>query len=210
MSIVMGRDPVAETLLDGPDASTRLAFPSICYMEALTAIRHELWIRESFGVELDRQVVQVTRNLISPHARSFLAHLAPCLESNSDLLNDLRDRFNQTLDRLSRKAEFIELNTQVIGSSLSARYVDDPTDNLIVCSIVDHAQTHPAETKAFLSGNTKDFGTEKVRKAFRDAGIDKVFAEAANALGWLKSPSNPEFPIFFQSLSSRSFPTDRT
>jgi hypothetical protein len=191
MSIVMGRDPVAESLLDAASPSFRLAIPSICYMEAVSAIRHELWIRKSFQDELDRQIVQLERNRTSPLATTLLTHLNPCLASNDSLSRALKDHFERTLNRLSQTAEFIELSAPIVGASLSGAYVDDPTDNLIVCSIIDHARGRTAETKAFLSGNSKDFGGETVRTAFRNIGIGKNFTEATNVLGWLKSLSNP-------------------
>jgi hypothetical protein len=157
MSVAMGRDPVAETLLEELIPSFRLTIPSVCYMEALSAIRYESWIRESFRAELERQIIQLERNRTSPQARSLLTHLNPCLKAQDALLSDMKARFDQTLDRLSRKTEFIELSVQIISTTLSADYLDDPTDNLIVCSIVDHARAHSAEEKAFLSGNSKDF-----------------------------------------------------
>jgi hypothetical protein len=191
MSIVMGRDPVAESLLDVASSSFRPAIPSICYMEALSAIRHELWIRQSFQNEMDCQIVQLERNRASSHAGTLLTHLNPCLAANDALSSALKSHFEQVLDRLCRTAEFIELSAPIVGSSLSAAYVDDPTDNHIVCSIIDHARSRAAETKAFLSGNSRDFGSENVRTAFRNVGIDKNFTEAKNVLGWLKSLSNP-------------------
>jgi hypothetical protein len=191
MSIVMGRDPLAESLLDAVSPSFRLAIPSICYMEALSAIRHELWVRECFQDEMDRQIVQLERNRTSPHATTLLTHLNPCLAANDSLSTALKDHFDRTLNRLCQTAEFLELSAPIVGASLSGAYVDDPTDNLIVCSIIDHARGRAAETKAFLSGDTKDFGSESVRTAFRNVGIDKNFTEAKNVLGWLKSLSNP-------------------
>ncbi|MFM6001768.1 MAG: hypothetical protein ACKPE3_02680 [Sphaerospermopsis kisseleviana] len=44
-------------------------------------------------------------------------------------------------------------------------------DNLILQSILDHAQLYPQENKEFISNNSKDFGTSEVKNALEPAGI---------------------------------------
>ncbi|MBD3563129.1 hypothetical protein H6S82_30450, partial [Planktothrix sp. FACHB-1355] len=53
MSIATGRDPEASTLLLSTPASVRLVIPSVCYMEALSALDADLKARRRFNNELD-------------------------------------------------------------------------------------------------------------------------------------------------------------
>jgi hypothetical protein len=65
--------------------------------------------------------------------------------------------------------------------------IPDPTDNLIVHSIIDHANRFPAHQKALLTDNTKDFATPEVQAALTAVGINRPFRSVTNLLGWLGS-----------------------
>jgi predicted extracellular nuclease len=65
----------------------------------------------------------------------------------------------------------------------------DPTDNLILHCILNHASQNFTDTKVLISGNKNDFGTSEVVEALRDAGIVKYFASTQSFLGWLASRS---------------------
>lgn len=65
--------------------------------------------------------------------------------------------------------------------------IPDPTDNLILHSILDHANRFPAPIKALLTDNTKDFDTPEVQAALAAIGINKPFRSVTNVLGWLGS-----------------------
>jgi hypothetical protein len=64
--------------------------------------------------------------------------------------------------------------------------VEDPTDNLILTTILQHASSRPSVKKAFLSENSKDFAKNDVKRILEVAEV-KYFRDAGNALGWLKS-----------------------
>jgi hypothetical protein len=66
--------------------------------------------------------------------------------------------------------------------------IPDPTDNLILHSIIDHANHFPAVRKALLTDNTKDFNTPDVVAALAAPGISRPFRTVENVLGWLGSP----------------------
>lgn len=70
-----GQDPGSDSLA-GPDPRAfRLAFPSICFMEALTVLNAETKSRNKFLDELERQIREVGRDGTSPNALSLVAHL---------------------------------------------------------------------------------------------------------------------------------------
>jgi len=65
--------------------------------------------------------------------------------------------------------------------------VPDPTDNLILHSILADARARPVDAKALLTGNTRDFCTPHVEAALKAAAINKHFTNVTAALGWLGS-----------------------
>jgi hypothetical protein len=78
MSIATGRDTQAYNLLSTPPSSVQIAIPSICCMEALSALEDELKRRNRFENDLNLQISQLRRD----------AGLAEFLvkEDNSDCL----------------------------------------------------------------------------------------------------------------------------
>jgi len=73
---------------------------------------------------------------------------------------------------------------------LASEHIEDPTDNLIMCHVLSHARRHPAEPKAFLSANSKDFGKQDVKNTLRAADVE-YFDRLREALKWLKPPPAP-------------------
>jgi hypothetical protein len=62
--------------------------------------------------------------------------------------------------------------------------LQEPTDNLILASIVEHSKKYPAETKILLSENRRDFDINpEAKKSLADCSID-YFADAAKCLDW--------------------------
>jgi hypothetical protein len=53
--------------------------------------------------------------------------------------------------------------------------------------MLEHARRRPAEERALLTANHKDFNAPDARTALRSAGIAKYFTEVDNLLGWLGS-----------------------
>ena len=65
--------------------------------------------------------------------------------------------------------------------------IPDPTDNLILHSILDHSLRFPGAHKALLTENTRDFETQEVQAALAAVGINRTFRSVANVLGWMGS-----------------------
>lgn len=190
MSIATGRDPDANNLLLSVPTSVRIAIPAICCMEALSALEDEIKRRNHFANELTNQISQLKRDLTSPYAKSLLFHLEESLNKNEGLLNNIKVRLFDALELLADNVEMMELTVDTLRESLNTVFIEeDPTDNLILHCILDHAHLHPHQVKVFLSNNTKDFGVPEVREALREAGITKYFSRTKDFLGWLKSQS---------------------
>ncbi len=188
MSIATGRDSQANTLLENPTASVQIAIPSICCMEALSALEDEVKRRNRFMNELNIQISQLRRDVTSSHAQSLLSHLEQSLIENEALLNDVETRLFQALDHLNTKAEMIPLTGDMLQESLDTRFINkDPTDNLILHCILHHARLHPTDRKVFLSANVKEFNTPEVQAALQEAGVVKYLTRTQDFLGWLES-----------------------
>ena len=190
MSIATGRDPKANNLLLSVPTSVRIAIPAICCMEALSALEDEIKGRNRFANKLTEQIKQLKRDLTSLYAKSLLFHLEESLNENAGLLNNIKVRLFEALELLADKVEMIELTADTLRESLNTVFIEeDPTDNLILHCILNHAHLHANEVKVFLSNNTKEFSVPEVQDALREAGITKYFSRTEDFRGWLQSQS---------------------
>jgi len=193
MSICTGRDPQANTLLESTLPSVQFALPSICVMEALSALENELKYRRRFENELNLQISQVRRDQTSSHAQRLLLYLDQSRQENRALLSEVKMRLFQAINQISGKAELIALTPSMIQDCLTIALIDqDYTDNLILHCILHQAQSHPTETKVFLSSNERDFGTPEVQAALGNVGITNYFSSTQVLLNWLQSQQSEE------------------
>ncbi|MGK7900562.1 MAG: PIN domain-containing protein [Hormoscilla sp.] len=187
MSIATGRDPQAGTLLQNPPESVQIAIPSICCLEALSALEEDEKSRRRLEQQLNIQIRQAERNLISPTAQSLQLNLEQASDANQMLIGETEMRMVEALNQIATKVELIALRTDMLQSSLSQTIIKDRTDNLILHCILGHARDRPTEEKVFLSGNVNDFGVPGVREALRQAGVSEYFSRTQDFLGWLQS-----------------------
>jgi hypothetical protein len=187
MSVAMGREARGDDLLAAVSATVRIAIPSGCYMESFSAFEDERKRRNRFRAVLAEQIVQLRRDTTSANARTLLARLQESRIANGELLNDVEARLFQFVDRAAGILEPIPQTPAVIQRAVTAMLIPDPTDNLILHSILDHAGRFPGATKALLTDNTRDFGTEDVQGVLAAAGINRPFRSVTNVLGWLGS-----------------------
>ncbi len=190
MSVAMGREVAGDNLLDAVSQAVRIAIPSSCYMEAFSAFEDEQKGRNRFRDELNRQIRQLRRDTTSENAAALLRQLEESQIANDRLLNDVQARLFQLVDKAASILEPIWETPEIVHNSINNMLIPDPTDNLILHSILDHANRFVGATKALLTNNTKHFDTEEVRAALSDAGILGPFRSVTNVLGWLGSLPN--------------------
>lgn len=197
MGAAMGRDVSAASLLRLASAELHIALPAICLMEAWSSFEDEQKRRNFFRQTLDTQISQLLRDVTSAHAKALVQHLQQARTENFDLLNDIRDRLRDVQEKLAGRqagfpaAEFLPLTLSALAADLAAGPTKDPTDNLILAVIQEHALQNPDEDKAFLSGNTRDFDTPEIRALLAAAGIRDYFARTDAFLGWFGSRNQP-------------------
>lgn len=198
MAIAKGQDVVAENLLQNVPSSIRIAIPDICYVEALGRCEKEKYYIQQFEKELNKQINNSERDATSNNAKSFLYHLEQTRILNQSLLNDVKVRLFDTIDKLLTKAEVINLNSNLIRVVSETSIFQPETflikndlmDNLILQCILSHATLYPRDNKVFLSSNHNDFAKPEVQEALQNVGIKKYFTNTQNFIGWLQSQSN--------------------
>ncbi len=186
MGVATGRESLGDALASVASASIKIVIPSSCYMEAFSALEDERTRRNWFRNRLEEQIRQLRRDT-SLHAKSLLSHLEESRLVNDRLLNDIQDRLFQFIGRASPIFESIHPTPLILQESVNNVMIEDPTDNFILCCILDHARNNPADERALLTSNYTDFNTPEVRSFLQKAGITKYFRDADNCLGWLRS-----------------------
>lgn len=174
MSIATGRDPLANTLLLNTPESVQIVIPSVCFMEALSALEADLKYRRRFENELLLRLSDAKRNSTSRYAQSLSSHLEQAFKQNEQLIEEVELHLFEALNQLSIKAETISLTVDMIQASLQPNS-NEPTDKLILNCLLHHAHLHPTEIKVFLSGNTNDFGKTEILDALQEVGVNQYF-----------------------------------
>jgi len=90
------------------------------------------------------------------------------------------------MEKVAETAEIIELTNNILRESLSTKIITkEPTDNLIIHAILEDAKINPTETKVFLSGNIKEFGT--IQDLLNQEGITRYFTNCQEFLSWFNN-----------------------
>jgi rRNA-processing protein FCF1 len=187
MSVAMGREARGDDLLAAASASVHIAIPTGCYMESFSAFEDEQKRRDRFRAELEKQITQLKRDTTSAHAATLLRRLEESRIANNDLLNDIQDRLFRFVERAAGVLARVPTPPKVIRAAVTNMLIPDPTDNVILHSIIENAKRCPAHTKALLTDNTNDFNAPDVEAALKTVGINKHFRNVENVLGWLGS-----------------------
>ena len=193
IGIAKGQDSEAVGLTNSLPPQIRIAIPSVCFMEAFSVLTQESKSRRLFINQMDPHIREAGRDATSRHARELQHHLNQARIEGEALLNDIRYRLHQILGELATNADLIHPSPAILQVALAGRFVEDPTDNLILESILDHARIHPVKMpKAFSSGNSRDFARSgEIDDALSEVGV-KYFPRTAAALGWLRSRVRPD------------------
>ncbi|MDB9309833.1 PIN domain-containing protein [Aphanizomenon sp. CS-733/32] len=194
MSIAKGQDSQAENLLYNPPNSVKIFIPNICYIEAVSVYKLEKQEKLKFKRELELKITEIDRDKTSNYAPLLSQQLQETIITNNDLLNDIEDRLTNAINTqiTSINLEFKKLQDICKSMLIQPETLlikNDIMDNVILQCILDHAQSHPQEDKAFISNNSKDFGKPEVKEVLRNAGI-KYFTITQDFLNWFNSRSS--------------------
>jgi hypothetical protein len=193
MGAAYGRDEDVDDLLRVPQERLRIALPAVCIMEAWSAFEDEQKRRHRFAEELALQISQLRRDRTSSLASSLLDHLELAFAENRELLDDVESRLEEMMMELAgavpgySSATLIPLTKVTLARSLTVADMNEPTDALILATILEHARRNRTEEKVLLSANTRDFGAPPVRALLSSAAVEHYFASPRAFLDWFQS-----------------------
>jgi hypothetical protein len=190
LAVATGREARADELVAAAPSSARLVIPAVCYMEAFSALEDDRKRRNRFKNELENHIAQLRRDITSPNARRLLTCLEDALSLNERLSNDVQDRLFEFIAR-SGAMEGIPLTAAALADSLNRLLIRDPTDNLILFSILHHAREQPPGDKVLLTENAHDFDTPDVQRELSTLGVTKYFRSVDMLLGWMRAQPTP-------------------
>lgn len=190
MSYATGRDPKTTQIFEQCPVNVERVMPSCCLMEALATLEDEQK-RHQRQIEVYRQGAQeAERHAGLPGSARLAAHLREVITHATTAFAGFRSRLLEIIDRFSDGSSIQLLNTTT-GHFLNGFEVSgslDPTDQLILTTILDDAQLHPASAKILLTENRRCFFDDVVVwQALQRAGLQRYFARPANFLEWFEA-----------------------
>lgn len=187
VSHAKGRDAATSRLLEEVREGLQITFPSCCVMEALTMREgEEKRINQQIGVN-SAQINELVRHVVSDHAATLVPLLTNANQEWQQSFNFFENRLSEAINWLSHYDRVELLATKSSGIALFARidHEIDPTDQLILATILDDAQEHPLATKVLVTENGRCFHDDLVvRQLLQDAGIKKYFPSVTKFLQW--------------------------
>lgn len=174
------------------DRSTliKIVTPSVCCMESLSVLNDEISKSNRFQDNLDFERKKLKGDKNSQYSREIQRCLQEAKIKNEARLNEINNRLVQVLEWATMNVELIQLEPDILSTSLQEQLIADQTDNLILHCILDHARTYPNtsldDKKILLTANSKDFGTPEIKIILQEVGI-KYLTRTEEFLGWLQS-----------------------
>jgi hypothetical protein len=191
MGVATGRYPPVEDLLPHLSGSSfRLGIPEICFMEALAALQAIQARRNKLAARLDRETKQLNRSVNSNAAMRLVEHLEGARLDNYELINEFQERLSFAVDAVGAESDLIHSTHAVLRrcAKKGSLVMRQPTDNLILRTIADHAGRNPAK-HAFFTENASDFRGNQAQAILKDAGVSRVIYKYDDVIRWLDSQS---------------------
>jgi hypothetical protein len=193
LAVARGQDPDATELLHSLHPWVDFAFPTVCFMEALSVLNHEEKQSRAFGESLSRRGQEHARDKVHPENRRFGDDLIAASISNINLFDLFRCRLHDCLTILSGVSPgghgpvlLIEATGLDVVDALARDVPEDRTDGLILSCIVRHVRDHLGVPKAFLSQNKNDFQDPEILGRLAEVGIT-YFSATKSAIGWIQA-----------------------
>ena len=191
MSYATGRDPAAHQLLKHCPADIQRVIPGGCLMEALATLEDRQKQYNGLIPVYRKEANEAKRNRGLASSAELEAHLQGVIVHAAVAFDSFGNRLLEAMAICAESDSSVKLLPV-----LSSRFVSgfrshpalDPTDQLILASILDDARSHPDTTKVFLTENRRCFFDDAlVWESLREAGVRKYFASVANFLKWYEA-----------------------
>ena len=167
MSVCTGRTPKADELLDlGEDVE--IVLPIVCFMEAHHGFKGDRIAKIRFKEPFESQIDNIIRHK-DAHAQEAARALAAADAALVRYLDDSERRLTDVIERTSARARLITSSREVLARKVHS-YRSDPTDDMILGSIIEDASINPLDKMAFFSEDG-GFGQPTVAAALCNVGI---------------------------------------
>lgn len=193
MCYATGWDPSTTRLLLDCPAGIRRGLPACCLMEVLANLEDERK-RQNRNIDGNQTALkEAERSVELAEIRPMIIHLREVIAHSAAAFAAFRTRLFDAIDQLSAGHPVDLLTTGPgryrSGSSISQDL--DPTDQLILTTILDDARDHPNDQKVLLTENKNCFWEDRdVRQAPEGAGI-RYFQRASRFLEWFEHGAGP-------------------
>jgi hypothetical protein len=191
IAFAKNQDREAENLVNpqSPDQMSliKIVTPSVCCMESFSVLEVERNRNNHFQDTLEKERTKLQGDINSQYSREIQKCLEQAKIKNNARINEINICLFEVLKWATENVELIKLAPYILSTSLEEELITDPTDNLILHCILDHAKTSSDDEKVFLSGNFTDFGTKEIKRILNEAGIKRYFTRTQEFLGWLQS-----------------------
>ena len=130
IGIAKGEYPAAAEFLEGDSTDVQIVIPGVCFMEAFSVWNMKRKQNGELVNRLSAHLKEMGQNSFSTKSDDAAEHLRQSIMKIDDLFNNMENRFDETLRRLSEGAEIINLENDGIKDALTTKRIADPTDNL--------------------------------------------------------------------------------
>jgi PIN domain len=175
-----------QEIVKGNTGSLQIVIPSSCFMEALSVLEDERGRNEKFRRQTEDLTREVKSIEYSEEAKKVSSDLNRIRIESARIFENIQERLDEILKWTLNSTIIIPFDANVAMNSLNKIYIEDPTDNLILHTILSHAHTAKGG-KVFLSGNHRDFGQKTVKGVLSSEGIHKYVTKVDEFLGWFSS-----------------------
>jgi len=165
----------------------QIVSPAICLMKSLSILEDERNYN-TFKLRLAEEISEVKVDINSNYSKQVIkSYLEQLKIQNNTRINDISIRLFEVIKWAAINVELINLKPSILISSVNQEFIPEPTDNLILHCILDHAKTCSDDQKILLTGNYQDFGTKEIRQILGAVGIKKYVSTSKDFFGWLES-----------------------
>jgi hypothetical protein len=182
MSRASGRTPDAELIVSQKPGSLEIAIPSVCVMEAHKAFAAMRAAKGSFRKDFNSHITDIQRDP-GANAQEFTRSLATADLALVNYLDECQQRLDRALDDLLAVARIIAPSRDALLRKVT--YVSEPTDDIIVGSILEDARMTPDPNIRFLSEDN-DFAMPSLQDLLHTENILRT-TSVAECLEWFRA-----------------------
>ncbi len=183
MGYATGRNAAYDEMLTYADV---LRIPEICLMEALTTLKSLRHAQETFTKYARQQHDEIDRTLQAESARNFVRLLDEAITEYDKTSADLESRLMQVISIVRSRSVLIP-SSHLWFEDHEARtdLIQDPTDELIFCSIRDDAMNASHEPGNLFFSEDKGYAKKELRADCNAAGLT-ITQSVDDALAYLR------------------------